>query len=124
MKKISAFGMYIKRLMRSRIFLKTLLYLLAGFIVINGILILLVLSGVFGKLPNAAELKRIQNPVATGRLLQISSESTPSTLMVSSVTVIGYLYSFSDSLVPVASTGKEMQQAMLSKFLIVIQALC
>jgi penicillin-binding protein 1A len=65
MKKISAFGMYIKRLMRSKIFLKTLLYLLAGFIVINGILILLVISGVFGKLPNAAELKRIQNPVAT-----------------------------------------------------------
>ncbi len=65
MKKISAFGMYIKRLLRSKIFLKTLLYLLAGFIVINGILILLVISGVFGKLPKAAELKRIQNPVAT-----------------------------------------------------------
>jgi penicillin-binding protein 1A len=42
-----------------------LLYLFAGFIVVHGILILLVLSGVFGKLPPASELKRIQNPVAT-----------------------------------------------------------
>jgi len=63
--KISVFWIYIKRLVRSKIFLKTLLFLFAGFILINAVLILLVFTGVFGKLPNAAELKRIQHPVAT-----------------------------------------------------------
>ncbi len=54
-----------KRLVLTRLFLKILLGLLAGFIAVNVILILLVLSGVFGKLPDTSELKRIQNPVAT-----------------------------------------------------------
>ena len=51
--------------MLSKVFLKTLLYLFAGIIFLQGILILLVLGGVFGKLPPASELKKIQNPVAT-----------------------------------------------------------
>ena len=63
--KISSLGVGVKRFVSSRIFLKILLYLFAGFIVVHGTLILLVLTGVFGKLPHASELKRIQNPMAT-----------------------------------------------------------
>jgi penicillin-binding protein 1A len=55
----------VKRFVRSKIFLRILLSLFAGFILINGTLILLVLSGAFGRLPYTSELKRIQNPVAT-----------------------------------------------------------
>lgn len=63
--KVSLLWADVKRLLSSRVFLKILLYLFAGFILVQGILILLVLTGVFGKLPNASELKRIQNPMAT-----------------------------------------------------------
>ena len=63
--KISSLGVDVKRLLRSKIFLKTLFYLFTGFIVVHGTLILLVLAGAFGKLPQASELKRIQNPMAT-----------------------------------------------------------
>ena len=63
--KISSFGVDVKRLVISKIFLNILLYLVAGFIVVHGTLILLVLAGVFGKLPDTSELKRIQNPMAT-----------------------------------------------------------
>ena len=58
-------GFQVKRLLGSSIFLKILLYLFAGIIGLNGILALLVLAGVFGRLPQALELKKIQNPVAT-----------------------------------------------------------
>jgi penicillin-binding protein 1A len=63
--RIRSLRSHIKRLVRSKIFRKTLLYLFAGFIVVHGIFILLVLTGVFGKLPLASDLTRIQNPVAT-----------------------------------------------------------
>lgn len=57
--------MQVKRLFGNKIFLKILLYLFAGIIAFNVTLIMLVLAGVFGKLPQASELKRIQNPMAT-----------------------------------------------------------
>jgi penicillin-binding protein 1A len=55
----------VKKLVKSKIFLKILLYLFMGFFLVNGTLILLVIAGVFGKLPDTSELKRIQNPMAT-----------------------------------------------------------
>lgn len=55
----------VKRLLMGKSLLRILLYLLGSFLFVNGTLILLVLSSVFGKLPGTSELKRIQNPVAT-----------------------------------------------------------
>ncbi|MEN8229256.1 MAG: transglycosylase domain-containing protein [Bacteroidota bacterium] len=45
--------------------LKIFFYLLAGLVLIQGALILLVFAGVFGKLPDTQALKKIQNPIAT-----------------------------------------------------------
>lgn len=53
---------------RSRIlpkYLKNFLYLLTGLVFFLGAFILLVLGGVFGKLPDSQSLKQIQNPIAT-----------------------------------------------------------
>jgi hypothetical protein len=49
--KINSFGVDVRGLAKSKIFLKILLYLFGGFIVVQGTLILLVLAGIFGKLP-------------------------------------------------------------------------
>jgi len=46
-------------------YLKFFLYLLAGLLLVLGTFILLVLGGVFGKLPDNQSLKQIQNPIAT-----------------------------------------------------------
>ena len=46
-------------------YLKYFLYLLAGLLLVLGTFILLVLGGVFGKLPDNQSLKQIQNPIAT-----------------------------------------------------------
>ena len=54
-----------RRFLTSKIFLKTLLYLIAALLTMQALLILLVLAGVFGKLPDESALKRIQNPIAT-----------------------------------------------------------
>ena len=48
-----------------RLALKLLLYLLSGFVLILLLFILLVLAGAFGKMPDTASLKKIQNPIAT-----------------------------------------------------------
>ncbi|MCK4750565.1 MAG: hypothetical protein KAT15_26085, partial [Bacteroidales bacterium] len=45
--------------------LKVFLYILAGLVLLQGALILLVFAGVFGKIPDASALKGIQNPIAT-----------------------------------------------------------
>ncbi len=53
---------------RSRIipkYLKYFLYLIVGLVLVLGTFILLVLGGVFGKLPDNQALKQIQNPIAT-----------------------------------------------------------
>jgi len=47
-----------------RIF-KTLVLFLAGLVLLQGVFILLVLAGAFGKLPDNQSLKQIQNPMAT-----------------------------------------------------------
>ena len=63
--KINSIREDVSRIVSSKILLKILLYFFAGLIVVHGTLILLVLAGVFGKLPDTSELKRIQNPMAT-----------------------------------------------------------
>jgi len=45
--------------------LKYLLYILAFLVLVQGIFILLVFTGVFGKIPDYQSLKEIQNPIAT-----------------------------------------------------------
>jgi penicillin-binding protein 1A len=45
--------------------LKFSLYLLTGLVLLQGAFILLVLAGVFGKIPDYQALKQIQNPIAT-----------------------------------------------------------
>jgi len=45
--------------------LKFSLYLLTGLVLLQGAFILLVLAGVFGKIPDNLALKQIQNPIAT-----------------------------------------------------------
>jgi len=45
--------------------LRFILYLLAAFVIINGIFVLLVLGGAFGRIPDREELESIQNPIAT-----------------------------------------------------------
>ena len=50
---------------RFRTVLKYLIYLLTVIILILGSFILLVLSGVFGKIPDNQALKKTQNPIAT-----------------------------------------------------------
>jgi len=45
--------------------LKVLILLLAAVVLIQGAFILLVLAGIFGKLPDSQSLKQIQNPVAS-----------------------------------------------------------
>jgi len=54
-----------KRYKTIRIALKVSLYLLLVFAFTMGIFILLVLGGTFGRIPDAAALTRIQNPIAT-----------------------------------------------------------
>jgi len=57
-----------KRLLKflySKTFLKYVLLAVAGIILIQVIIILLVLAGAFGKLPSASELKSIRNPIAS-----------------------------------------------------------
>ncbi len=46
-------------------YLKYFLYILAGLLFVLGTFILLVLGGVFGKLPDNQSLKQIQNPITT-----------------------------------------------------------
>jgi len=48
-----------------RVILRFFLYLLAGLVLLQGVFILLVFAGVFGKIPDTQTLKRIQNPIAT-----------------------------------------------------------
>jgi penicillin-binding protein 1A len=48
-----------------QIFLKFSLYLLAGLVLVQGIFIAMVSTGVFGKLPDTTALMSIQNPMAT-----------------------------------------------------------
>ena len=57
--------MAVKRYLKIGKILRILFYLAAGLIVLHGTLILLILAGVFGRLPGASELKKIQNPVAS-----------------------------------------------------------
>ncbi len=64
-KIIRSSGQYVRRPRKGRLLLKILLCLFGGIVVLQGTLILLVLAGVFGRLPGASELKRIQHPVAT-----------------------------------------------------------
>lgn len=45
--------------------LKTLLFLLVALVLVQGVFVLLVLGGTFGKLPDNQSLKLIQNPMAT-----------------------------------------------------------
>jgi penicillin-binding protein 1A len=55
----------VKKYLKIRKILKMLLYVAAVFVFLHGMLILLVLAGVFGRLPGASELTKIQNPVAS-----------------------------------------------------------
>ncbi len=48
-----------------RTLLKFSLYLLTGLVLLQGAFILLVLTGVFGKIPDYQALEQIQNPIAT-----------------------------------------------------------
>jgi len=45
--------------------LRYIIYLLAGLLFLLGLFIVMVLTGVFGKLPNKQEFMQIQNPMAT-----------------------------------------------------------
>ncbi|MDF1576140.1 MAG: transglycosylase domain-containing protein [Bacteroidales bacterium] len=47
------------------IFLKGILYVLIAFIILQGLFVVFVLVGGFGKIPDIKELKQIQNPIAT-----------------------------------------------------------
>ena len=55
----------LQRLPKRKVLLKIVLCLLAVLVLIQGALVLLVYAGVFGKLPDAPELRSIQNPIAT-----------------------------------------------------------
>ena len=54
-----------RNLAKRKTLLKVFFYLLAGLVLIQGALILLVFAGAFGKIPDTHALKRIQNPIAT-----------------------------------------------------------
>jgi penicillin-binding protein 1A len=54
-----------KKINRVRRYWKVSLFLLSGFVVLLGLFILLVLAGVFGKLPGNQSLRSVQNPMAT-----------------------------------------------------------
>ncbi len=61
----SALRKGLRKLSERKTLLKFSLYLLAGLVVTQGVLILLVVAGVFGKIPDTQALKQIQNPIAT-----------------------------------------------------------
>ena len=50
---------------KRRIYLRVFLYAIAGVVLLQGIMIILVYTGAFGRLPDRSTLKEIQNPVAS-----------------------------------------------------------
>ena len=63
-KKIHSFGSGVKNFFKNRSLLRFILYAVSGLFLIQIILVLSVLSGVFGRIPGKSELQRIASPLA------------------------------------------------------------